>query len=358
MTTNMPTIRFPRYPGPQRYKGVKDSVLLGVVESINKKLNKDQQEVVSVLQNSVFSQPQVYVPSGIVPVDCVVCYGLGFPSGIVEIFGAEGTFKTGLLENILAEAQQLGYYAGVFPTEYSLDYNRMKNVGIDVTRLMIFDPETIEDIYDQLKEAVRQIRSKDKTTPIVFGWDSVAATPTSTELDAKDGLASSDMGKSGLQMSRFFRRMVKFLRDNRVCLICINQTRTDLGKMWGSKETTYGGKALKFYSWVRCRMVKIKTLKNGDGDKVGALIQLETVKNKVGLNEQSCRFPVLWGRGIDKSMAVFEYAVDKGVFEKKKSAFYFGRDLVMRKSFGKYYMRHAEEINAALRKVSSLEEES
>lgn len=351
----MPILRFPRYPGPQKYRGVKDSVLLRVVESINKKLNKDQQEVVSVLQDSIFSQPQVYVPSGIVPVDCVVCYGLGFPSGIVEIFGAEGTFKTGLLENILAEAQQLGYYAGVFPTEYSLDYNRMKSVGVDVSRLMIFDPETIEDIFEQLKEAVKQIRSKDKTTPIVFGWDSVAATPSSTELEAS--LSNSDMGKSGMLMSRFFRRMVKFLRDNRVCLICINQTRVDLGKMWGSKETTYGGKALKFYAWIRCRMVKIKTLKNGDGDKIGALIQLETVKNKVGLNEQSCRFPVLWGRGIDKLMAIFEYAIDKGVFEKNKSAFYFGKSLVARKTFGKFYRHHQEEIDTALRRASSLEQE-
>jgi recombination protein RecA len=351
--------RFPRYRGPSGYKGVQDKTLFSAVEAINKKFEKEHSDgVLTTLENSIFSQPLVYVPSGIISVDCCVCYGLGFPSGIIEIFGPEGSFKTGVMENIIAEAQHLDYYAGLFPTEYSANYKRMKKVGIDVKRLLIFDEcETIEDIYDYIRETVKTLREKDKTTPIVFGWDSVASTPTRSEIEEKASLDKSDMGRSALQISRFFRRMVKFLRTNGVCLICVNQTRTNIGVTWGSKETTYGGKALKFYSWVRCRTAKIKSLKNGDGDRIGALIELQVVKNKVGLNETRCQFPILWGKGIDKVQAVWEYAVDRGVFTRNKSTYRFGKDVVTRSSLAKYYSRHQEEIDSALRKASCLEGE-
>lgn len=350
--------RFPRYAGPAGYKGVKDDTLFGVIETINKKFEKEHKDgVLTTLKKSIFAEPLVFVPSGLISVDCCIYYGMGFPSGIIEIYGPEQSFKTGLLENILAEAQHLGFYAGLFPMEYSPDYKRMIRVGIDVKRLMVFDDtETIEEVYEYIRETVKTIREKDKTTPIVFGWDSVAATPTRAELDEKEGLDKNEMGGLARQISKFFRRLVKFLRVNGVCLVCTNQTRSNIGVTWGSKETTYGGRALKFYAWVRCRMAKIKTLKNGDGDKIGGLMELQVVKNKVGLNDTRCQFPVLWGRGIDKSQALWEYAVDRGVFEKKKMTFRFGHDIVTRSTIGKYYMNHKEEIDSALRKASTLEE--
>src|SRR5437879_544446 len=248
-------LRFPRLADAEKPRGVSTKVLLHVIKKINKEERNGN--FLSLLENSVFSHPRSYVSSGIVPVDCVVCFGLGFPPGIVEIFGAEATIKSALMEETLAESQRQQYYTVLFPTEYSLDYRRAKNVGLDEKKLLICEVETVEDVYAQIKHIVNEIRRRDAETPIVIGWDSIAATPTRSELAHKAGLEASDMGKSAQQMSKLFRRLVRFLFVNKVCLLCVNQTRTNLARLWGSKESTYGGKALRFYAWVRCRMSKI-----------------------------------------------------------------------------------------------------
>lgn len=354
--------RFPRLKEEFLPKGASQKILLTVVNKVNERYKKerdkeDKDDAITLLGDSVFSEPRGYVSSGILPVDCIICYGLGFPVGIVEIFGPEASGKTAIMENVLAESQRNNYYTILFPTEYSLDYARSKKLGLDENKLMICDVETIEDVYEQLKFIVREIRKKDKTTPIVIGWDSVAATPTRSELAAKAGLESSDMGKMALQMSKLFRRLVRFLFINKVCLICVNQTRANIGVMWGSKESTFGGRALKFYAWVRCRMSRVKTLENAAGEKIGYIMEMRCVKNKVAPPERTCKLPLYFDGGISKPLSIWEYATAQGVFTRKGTAFRFGKALVTRKTFTKFYLSNKNEIDAAIRKSTAVRSE-
>jgi recombination protein RecA len=344
-------LRFPRFDEDAEPRGVETKVLLSIIEKIRKQNDKNgNRNSTTLLGDSVFSQPRTYISSGILPVDCVVCFGMGFPPGIVEIYGAEATIKSAIMEETLAESQRKEYYTILFPTEYSLDYRRAKNVGLDEKKLLICEVETVEDVYAQLRYIVQEIRKKDPDTPIVAGWDSVAATPTRSELANKAGLEASDMGRSALQMSKLFRRLVRFLFVNKVCLLCVNQTRSNLRVQWGNKESTYGGKALRFYAWVRCRMSRIKTLKNKDDEKIGYLIRMECVKNKIAPPERSCIIPIYFDRGIDKVLTIWEYCVEEEIFTKKGTAYRYDGSVMTRKTFPKFYRKHKKEIDAACRK--------
>jgi len=348
-------LRFPRYA--QTSSGVRDKVLRQVVERINARYHKETKRegrVLSTLRNSVFSGDRPYISSGVLPIDCIVGFGLGFPTGIVEIFGPESSGKTAVVERTLAEAQRLGYYTGMFASEYSLNYKRALAVGLNEDQLLIFESDTIEDFYDELKAAVLEIRKLDKETPIVISWDTISATPTRAELVHKAGLENSDMGNFALKMSRFFRRLVKFLFINRVCLLCVNQTRVNLAQMYGSKESTYGGKALRFYAWVRCRISKVKSIPGPGDQDSGFISEFRTVKNKTGCPPwKRCRLPILWDRGIDSVLAAWEYAVQQKVFQRRGAVYTFKGQLLTRNSFPKFYRAHREEIDRLIRQSVS-----
>jgi recombination protein RecA len=348
----MRIVRFPR-TAKEQYTELKSREVRKIAEKINqayhKSHKKSKRNAVALLGESIFAKPTHYAASGILPIDCTVCGGRGFPIGIIEIYGGEATSKTAVLENILAESQRRGYHTGIFPMEFSLDYHRSKVVGIDSRKLMVFEEaETIEDVYELIKLAVKKVREEDKTTPIVLGIDTIASTPTRTEMESKKGLDEHDMGRMALQVSKLFRRLVKFLMVNKVCLICINQTRVNLGVRYGDKETTPGGKALKFYAWVRCRMRRVKKIFNSDDKSIGILCEMETTKNKVYPPFRKCKFYIYWNRGIDKVEAVWEYAIDQEVFTQKGSSYRYEGKIVRKKHFQKFYLKHKEAIDRAL----------
>lgn len=347
-------IRFPRLREAEP-KGVNIRLIHKVVKRINVQFKREEDDeigVASVMSESIFTQPRGFISSGILPFDCMLCYGLGFPTAIIEIFGGEATGKTALLEKTLACAQSLGYYTSLIATEYALDHKRAASVGLRDEELIILDSETIEDVYDQIRVAVRNIRADDESTPIVIGWDSIAATPTRAELAEKADLETSDMGGSARQMSRLFRRLARFLFMNKVCLVCINQTRMNLAQMYGSKEATYGGRALKFYATIRCRIRKVKDIKVGE-DIVGILCEAYTVKNKIAPPYRRCRFPIFWTRGIDSTMAIWEYGVDNKIFAKKGTAYSFGKITLTRNTFPKFYKHNHAKIDMLCRKAAS-----
>jgi recombination protein RecA len=337
-----------RFPRLAEVPGANRAVVLSVVKKINKMYSrKSDFRVLTTLDNSIFSYDRPFIPSSIFPIDLAVTSGRGFPVGIVEIFGPETSGKTAIVEHTLADAQRRGYYAGLFPSEYSLNYKRMMSVGVDSRNLFIFDAETIEDFYDELKLMVTAIRETDRVTPIVIGWDSVASTPTRSEKENKKGLAGSDMGKFAQQMSKFFRRLVRFLFINNVCLLCVNQTRANLGQMYGPKETTAGGKALRFYAWVRCRVRQKEEIEDHNGKRIGYICELKVVKNKADTPLRMCRFPIMFSSGIDRVVANWFYAVDNGIFEQAGTAYKYHGKSMSKKKFPEYYFKHKKEIRRA-----------
>jgi recombination protein RecA len=358
-------LRFPRITptirmGERQLFNLK--VVQHVIDKVNKKYHKKSADgVLSSLKDSIFSTPRIFVRTGIRPFDMVVSYGQGLPSGIIEIFGPEGSGKTAVLEKMLAEAQRRGYYTTIFPTEYSLNYRRVKTVGLNDEMLMVGDAVTIEDVYERLRDIVTSIREEDQDTPIVMGWDSVAATPTRNELKSKKGrknsLDQSDMGGAARQISRLFRRMVRFLFKNNVCLVCINQTRTNLAQRYGDPETTYGGKALKFYAWVRCRISRIGIIKGRDDNEIGFMCKLKTIKNKFGAAPlKTCLVPIYWDRGIDNVRAVWEYSTSIGVLKLKGRFYRFDGKVVTKKKFDKFYENNRKLIDKLMIRETLLKE--
>lgn len=349
-------LRFPRLREEEApAKGVNRKLIQKVISKVNKDY-KGKREL-TTLGNSVFSTPRNYISTGVLPLDCIICFGMGFPVGIVEIFGPEASGKTAILEHTLAESQKRGYYTAIFAQEFSLDYKRVTTMGLKDEELIIGDAETIEDVYDQIKSIVKNIRRKDKNTPIVIGWDSVAATPTRSELAHKAGLEASDMGKAAAQISKLFRRLVGFLYKNTVCLICINQVRSNIGQMYGNKETTFGGKALKFYSWVRLRITRTKPIENSEGHDVGFLCKVVGKKNKVAPPERETIIPIYWSKGIDPVMSIWYYAVENEIFHRKGSMYRFHKQPVTRNTFAKFYKHHQQEIDSELRKSTVMPED-
>lgn len=341
-------MRFPRRAETGDPKQIK--LIARVVENIAKKYKKAKKEsYVTTLKDSIFSNDRPYISSGIFPVDCVVCYGLGYPTGIVEIFGPETSGKTALIEMALAEAQRRGFHTGMFASEYSLNYRRVRQVGVNDQLLIIFEAETIEEFFDELKDVVREIRKLDKIRPIVIGWDSIAATPTDMEMEEDRELGKADMGRMASQMSKFFKRMVRFLFVNNVCLLCTNQTRVDLGKMFGSKEISTGGRALRYYAWVRIRVSRIESITGPNKEDRGFILGLKTVKNKVAPPFRECRVPIYWQGGVDPVMACYYFGIDRKIFKKKGTAYRFKGHIVMAKTFPQLYARYKDRINHRLR---------
>jgi len=338
--------RFPRLPDKQ------DEILIKVVEKLSKRYKGDENRSVALLRDSIFAEPELWVPTGIFPIDCIVSSGRGIPDGIVEIYGPPGAGKSAVLEHILANSQNLGYFTSLFPMEYSFNLKRAVRVGIDPHKLVIHDAETIEDVYDETKDFVRGIRKHDPVTPIVIGWDTIAATPTRTELEHKKGLDASDMGKMAAQMSKFFRRLVRFLRKNHVCLVCINQTRTNLGKMWGDKETTYGGVALQFYAWVRLRVRVDHILKGHHDHEVGIMSTIKIRKNKVDAPFRECNIPIYWTYGIDRYEAMWEYGKEQDVFKINGRHYKWHGETISRDRFRKMYKGNKHLIRQELRAAS------
>lgn len=339
--------RFPRLATDRKATSI---ILYKVVEQLNKqyKKNRKKEFQLSMLKDSVFSLERPYASSGIPPVDAIVGNGKGFPSGIIEVYGPEATAKTALVENTIATAQRNSWFTILFGPEYSANYRRMKRVGIDEDNLLLLDAETIEDFYSQLKDTVQGIRKSDPDTPILVAWDSIAATPTLSEQENKKGLSGSDMGKMAQQMSKFFRRLVRFLFVNKICLICVNQTRTNLGQMYGNPEVTTGGKALRFYAWVRCRTSKIEPIKDSHDREIGQICRLDIKKNKVAPPFRSCKLHLYWDRGIDIPLSVWEYCIDNNIIKRKGTTYRYKDKIMTRKMFPKFYEANKQKIDAKI----------
>lgn len=341
--------RHPRLP--EGYKPT-SRVLRKVVERLGRKYKKSTESSgVYLFPDSVFSDDRPYASTGLLSLDWTICRGKGFPTGIIEIYGPEASGKTAVVERALAEAQKNGWYTAMFSPEYSLEARRVRSVGINVDNLVILEAETIEDFHSRLREFVLNIRKEDKKTPIFVGWDSIAATPTRAEMDNKRGLEAPEMAGLARQLSKFFRSMISFLFRNKVCLLCINQTRDSLAR-WGAREVTSGGRALRFYALIRCRISRIDVLKNKDGRERAFLCELRTTKNKAGWPPfRSCKLNVDWKQGINVPLSDWEYFLENKLFHRKGLHYVYRGQKLSRKTFPEFYFQKHSHLKHDMRRL-------
>ena len=280
--------------------------------------------------------PIQVIPSGNIAIDVALGLG-GFPRGrIVEIYGPESSGKTTVALHAIAEAQRQGGIAAFIDAEHALDPVYARKLGVDTDNLLVSQPDTGEqalEITDML------VRSGAIDIIVV---DSVAALTPKAEIDGEMG--DSHVGLQARLMSQALRKMTGALSNTGTTAIFINQLREKIGVMFGSPETTTGGKALKFYASVRCDVRRIQTLKDGQ-DAVGNRTRLKVVKNKVSPPFKQAEFDIIYGEGISREGSLIDMGVDNGIVKKSGSWFtYEGDQLGQGKEKARMHLRENPEI--------------
>ena len=258
--------------------------------------------------------------TGSLAIDIMLGVG-GLPRGrIIEIYGPESSGKTTFCLSVIAEAQRQGGLAAFIDVEHALDPKYARVVGVSLDDLLVSQPDSGEDALNIMETLIRS-NSID-----VIILDSVAALITKAELDGQMG--DMTMGSQARLMSQAMRRLTAVVSKTNCVCIFTNQIREKIGVMFGSPETTSGGRALKFFSSIRLDIRRKDQLKTPDGKIIGNRTKLKAVKNKVAPPFTEVEFDIMYDEGISASGSLIDLGVDHKVLEKKGAWIAFNGELV------------------------------
>jgi recombination protein RecA len=252
------------------------------------------------------------IPTGALALDLALGVG-GLPRGrVVEVYGPESSGKSTLAMHVVAEAQRNGGICAYIDAEHAMDPVYAKAIGVDIDELLISQPDTGEQA---LEIADTLIRSGALDVVVI---DSVAALTPRAEIEGEMG--DSHVGLQARLMSQALRKLTANLNKSKTICIFINQLREKIGVMFGSPETTPGGRALKFYSSVRLDIRRIEAIKDGV-EVVGSRTRVKVVKNKVAPPFRQAEFDIMYGTGISREGSLVDIGVELGLV-KKSGAWY------------------------------------
>ena len=244
--------------------------------------------------------------------------GSGIPRGrVVEFYGPESSGKTTLALHAIANAQKAGGVAAFIDAEHALDPTWARKLGVDVSSLLISQPDTGEQALD-----IAEMLVKSNAVDVIV-IDSVAALVPAAELAGEMG--QSHVGLQARLMSQALRKLTGVIAKSKCCLIFINQIRMKIGVMFGNPETTSGGNALKFYSSVRLDVRRISTIKSAGDEAIGNRVRTRVVKNKVAAPFKSAEFDIMFDSGISYVGDLLDLAVECDIVNKSGAWFNYGQ---------------------------------
>jgi recombination protein RecA len=320
----------------------KSKALAAALSQIEKQFGKGS--IMRMGDTDVSRDIQV-VSTGSLGLDLALGVG-GLPRGrVVEIYGPESSGKTTLTLQVVAEMQKLGGVAAFIDAEHALDPQYAQKLGVNVSDLLISQPDTGEqalEICDML------VRSGSVDVVVV---DSVAALTPKAEIEGEMG--DSHMGLQARLMSQALRKLTANIKRTNTLVIFINQIRMKIGVMFGNPETTTGGNALKFYSSVRLDIRRTGAIKKGD-EVIGSETRVKVVKNKVAPPFKQAEFDILYGEGISREGEIIELGTNMKLVEKSGAWYsYKGEKIGQGKDNAREYLKEhpevAQEIEAKIR---------
>jgi recombination protein RecA len=315
-------------------RGEKNKAIEAAIANLEKQFGKGT--VMRLGERRVEDMPIISTSS--LGIDAALGVG-GFPRGrIIEVYGPESSGKTTLALHVVAEAQKAGGIAAYIDAEHALDAKYAERLGVNIDDMLVSQPDSGEQALEVAESLVRS------GAVDVLVIDSVAALTPRAELEG-------DMGDSlpGLQarlMSQALRKLTAVVGRSNTCLIFINQIREKIGVMFGSPETTTGGRALKFYSTIRVDIRRIGAIKDGES-VVGNRTKVKIAKNKVAPPFRECEFDIMYGEGISKYGEIIDLGVENKIVEKSGAWFsYKGERLGQGRENAKNSLRENPELCA------------
>ena len=315
----------------------KNKALAAALSQIEKQFGKGS--IMRLGDNEVVRDIQV-VSTGSLGLDIALGVG-GLPRGrVVEIYGPESSGKTTLTLQVIAEMQKLGGTAAFIDAEHALDPQYAQKLGVNVSDLLISQPDTGEQA---LEIADMLVRSGSVDIVVV---DSVAALTPKAEIEGEMG--DSHMGLQARLMSQALRKLTGNIKRTNTLVIFINQIRMKIGVMFGNPETTTGGNALKFYASVRLDIRRTGAIKKGE-EVVGSETRVKVVKNKVAPPFKQAEFDILYGEGISREGEIIELGVMHKIVEKAGAWYsYNGEKIGQGKDNSREYLKEHKDIAAEI----------
>jgi len=243
----------------------------------------------------------------------------GIPIGMITQFhGEASTAKTVFATHILKEAQAQGYYTMLVDSENAYNPEFAEHLGIDPTKLAYSTPETLEECFQVIEDAILTIRETDKDTPIVVAYDSIAVSPSKAEYEAANYEANNMQGAIRAKSTgACLRKINPLMRKHKVALVIINQIRHKVGVMYGSPDTmAAGGKSLEYYLGVNLKCISNKTsdlIKNEHKNAIGIQGKVRNTKNKCSIPFRECEFELMWDEGLNPYTGVLKQLEAEGL---------------------------------------------
>ena len=307
------------------------------------------QELINKLSGAGFrvlseKSDTVLVPTGSYALNKVMSgkYTGGVPVGqITQFFGEHSTAKTVFGTCVLAQAQKKGYHTILIDSETTYNKDFAVSLGVDSEKLLIVEPNTVEDCFKAIEDVVTAIREDDKDTPIVVLYDSIAVSPSKAEYDA-EGFEGNNMQGAvrAKSIGSGLRKLNALVYKQGVALLIINQIRHKVGVMYGSPKTlAAGGKALEYYLAINleCSFSKSDYIKNEAGVSIGIKGKIKATKNKITKPDRECEFKLLFDEGLVLDYGLLKCLMEDGLLEKKGSWYSCGdKKFQNLKDFNKY----------------------